>query len=132
MRAPEGLGPRGRALWRSIAAAVAQAGDEEHVAELDERERELLRLACAQADDIAALEREIRRAGVVVEGSKGQPRLSPLLAEARQARLALARLLGDLSLPDLEEKPRTQASLRAQHAANVRWDLEARRRQRAS
>ena len=125
-RPPRELGPSGRALWRSIHAAL---GDEH---ELDERELAVLRLACAQRDDIAGLERALRDTGLVARGSKGQPRLSQVVTEVRQARLALSRLLGEIKLPDIDEVPRSASSQRAQHAANVRWDLEdARTRRRA-
>ena len=127
-QSPAGLGPRGRALWRSIHAAAVAGSSAEQVLEFDEREREVLRLACSQVDDLAALEAAIRRDGVTSVGSQGQPRLSALVVEARQARLALARLLGEIELPDVEETPRSQASLRAQRAAQARWRAQAERK----
>jgi hypothetical protein len=57
----------------------------------------------------------------MVLGSAGQPVLHPAVVEARQARLAISRLLGTLSLPDEEAEPRTVAGLRAQRAARSRW-----------
>jgi len=118
MTTPKGLGPSGRALWKRIVDAVHD------LYELDEREQEILRLACRQADDLVALEGAIKRDGRTVKGSAGQPRLHPAVAEARQARLAIGRLLGLLELPaGDDDEPRTERSRRAAHAANVRWDL---------
>ena len=45
------------------------------------------------------------RSGVVASGSRGQPRLAQTVVELRQARLALSRLLGELSLPSSAEEP---------------------------
>jgi uncharacterized protein with von Willebrand factor type A (vWA) domain len=122
-RPPEGLESAGRALWRAMHEDL---GDD---LEFDARERVVLRDACRQADVNAALARAIRRDGVVVEGSQGQPRLNAAVTELRQGRLAVARLLGDLDLSAGDEQPRTAASLRAQRAAQARWaDREPRRR----
>jgi P27 family predicted phage terminase small subunit len=115
-RPPKGLSEAGRALWRQIQRAVPDD------AELDEREAAILAAACRQADDVAALEAAIAAHGVVVEGSRGQPRLSPLMTEARQGRLALARLLGELDLSDADAQRRSARSRRGQQAANARWD----------
>lgn len=126
MRAPAGLGSRGRALWASVWKGLPDGW------ELDEREVANLTLAARQADDVAALERAVKRDGRMVAGSAGQPRLHPAVIEIRQGRLAVARLLGELELPDAEEEPRTASSRRAQHAAQARYqrvaDLAERRR----
>ncbi len=114
--APQGLQKAGAALWRGIVA----------VYELDPRELTVLGLACRQADDVARLEAAVAAEGVVVEGSKGQPRLSQVVGEVRQSRLALARLLGELALPDAEDRPATARSARAKRAADSRWDRVAR------
>lgn len=118
--APSGLGNTGRALWRSIHGALPT--DAEDAMEFDERELAILRQACRQADDIASLEGALKAAGVTVRGSKGQPRLNPIVTELRMARIALARLLGELDIPGgVAEQPATARSRRAQHAASVRW-----------
>lgn len=124
-KAPSGLGNAGRAMWKSIHDAL---GDE---FELDDRERQILTLACRQRDDLAALEATLRKDGRTVRGSVGQPRLHPAVAEARQARLAIARLLGQLALPDDAGEMQTSASLRASKAAHAMHDqLRDRRAQR--
>lgn len=111
-RPPAGLGKAGRALWRAVAG----------VYELDPRELLTLAAAARQADDTAALESALARGALVVEGSKGQPVLNAAVAELRQGRLALARLLGTLDLPAEEDGvAMTSAQRRAQHAAEARW-----------
>jgi len=114
------LGSRGQDLWTSITNGLPEGW------ELDEREHELLALASRQADDLALLEAGIETHGVTTTGSQGQMVISPMLSEARQARMAISRLLNMLALPDAEDEPRSQASLRAERAARSRWD----RRQR--
>jgi hypothetical protein len=125
-RVPRGLAAPGRALWRALLQALP--GD----AEYDERELAQLEHACRLTDTLARLDEQLE-AGVTVLGSRGQVRLHPALVEARQTRLAIARLLGELELPTLAEDERMQsaASRRASNAANARWarrdDLRARR-----
>jgi phage terminase small subunit len=126
---PRRLDAAGRALWREIQRAVPED------AELDEREVAVLREACQQADVNAALAVAVELDGVVVEGSAGQPRLNAAVTELRQGRLALVRLLGELKLPDMDERPRSMRSERARRAANSRWEyrdrLAEQRRRRA-
>lgn len=64
--------------------------------ELDEREEALLDLAARQAHDIGLAEADIKARGYLVEGSRGQRVINPSLGEARQGRIALGRLLGQL------------------------------------
>jgi phage terminase small subunit len=125
---PTGLGNSGRALWRQIARALPADW------ELDEREEALLRLASRQADDLTRLETAIAKDGAMVRGSAGQPVVNPAIVEARQARLAISRLLGSLHLPDADEDPRSAAGRRGQEAAKARWGQRnaERGRQRAA
>jgi hypothetical protein len=124
VKPPAGVGESGRALWRSLHAALPND------VEFDEREIAILRLACRQVDDVAALEAVVERDGLVVDGAQGQPRLSQVVSELRQGRLAAMRLLGELHLPDVEQVPRSLRSQRAQRAADARWDQVAARRAR--
>jgi hypothetical protein len=94
------------------------------------RELQVLAAAARQADDIAQMEALLAHEGLVVPGSRGQLRLSPVLGELRLARLALERLLGALSLPEADEVPRSAASVRAQKAARARWSRTAALRER--
>jgi hypothetical protein len=102
-------------LWRSIARSLLDGW------ELDEREEAILRLAARQADDLARLEKAISRDGAMALGSAGQPVVNPAITEARQARLAIGRLLGTLHLPDADQEPKTLAARRNQAAAQTRW-----------
>jgi hypothetical protein len=116
-----GVGPAGRALWKTVLDDLPAELD------FDPRELAILAAACRQADAVVELEQAIERDGVMIVGAAGQARMNACVTEARQGRLALARLLGDLDLPDEAEQPRSAASKRAQHAAGVRWDLAERR-----
>jgi len=75
--------------------------------EWDERGSALLALAEAQAADIDRLEAEIAKNGVPVGA----------IAEVRQSRVALARILGRVELPG---SPAT-ATVHARKAARARW-----------
>ncbi len=105
------LGVAGKSVWRALVADY----------DFDSRELAILERACRQLDDVAMLERLLARDGPIVEGSMGQPRLSPIVGELRLGRLAAAKLLGDLVLPDEDAKPMTARSERARRAANSRW-----------
>ena len=112
-RAPVGLGARGRAFWRHVTADY----------DLERGEAELLVEIVRTMDVIEALAAAVESDGLMVEGSRGQRRMHPALAELRGQRAALARLLGLLGLPDesgaasIESPART----RARRAAEVRW-----------
>ena len=110
-RHPPGLGIAGRALWTRITKEL----------ELDPGEVPLLTAACHQADEIAGLEKSIKVDGLTVKGSKGQVRLNPAIAEVRQGRLAMARLLSGISMPTEAGIPETVRQKRARHAAQSRW-----------
>lgn len=110
-RVPAGVGTAGAALWRRLVAAY----------DFEVHELSMLEVACRQADDVAALENLIAEQGMTVAGSQGQPRLNAAVAEVRQGRLALGKLLGALALPDEADRPLTAASRTAQKAANARW-----------
>ena len=85
--------------------------------ELDEREEAILDLAARQARDVAAAEADIAQRGYLVEGSCGQEVVNPSVAEVRQSRLALGKLLGQLDLPES-----TRDAVRsARRAAEARW-----------
>lgn len=126
LKPPAGMGNPGRALWRQIAKALPEAWA------FDERELALLRTACRQADDLSKLETVIKSEGVMSTGSAGQPVVHPAVTEARQGRLAMGRILGQLSLPDEEEQPRTAAGKRAQRAASSRWARDRREQPEAA
>jgi hypothetical protein len=122
VKPPRGLGASGRALWRTVIADVP--GDWE----LDPRDLAVLEAACRQANDVAELEAAVSRRWRDGGGRGGPAKVEWSGDELRQARLALARLLGQVDLPDEQRLPVTEASRRAQRAANVRWAAQASRR----
>jgi hypothetical protein len=81
--------------------------------EWDERELALLVLAARQAADIDLLEADIASNGVRLSDG----RLNPAVAEVRQGRVALARILAGVDLPGSA----SATTLRARKAANARW-----------
>jgi hypothetical protein len=85
--------------------------------ELDEREQAVLDLAARQARDVARAEADIAARGYLVPGSRSQDVINPSVAEVRQSRLALGKLLGSLDLP---ESTRDAIRQRRQ-AAEARW-----------
>lgn len=121
-RIPAGLSEPGSDLWRRLVAKY----------DFTPGELPIVAAACRQADDNAALEDLIERGGMITVGSTGQPRLSAAVTEVRQGRLALAKLLGQLALPDEEdgERPKTAAQLAASKAAKERWRQDAEQRAR--
>ncbi len=85
---PPGLGTSGRRLWRSVVDSYTMA----------EHELTLLREACRTADAVDLLQAQLDRDGVMSESSQGV-RVHPALAELRQQRITLARLLAALQVP---------------------------------
>lgn len=117
---PPNLATAGQQLWTRLVDLF----------DFDEHELAMLEVAAHQADDVAALEAIIAKDGYIVAGSNGQPRLSMAVAEARQGRLALGKLLGALALPDEVDRPMTAASRAAKHAADIRWSRKRREDER--
>ena len=114
-----GYGLAGEALHKKIVDDLAA-----HDRALDPREEEYLDQACRLADTVEALDAAVAAEGVTVVGSQGQPRLHPGIAEARLARLAMARLLGNIELPSDEPAP-TAKQAQARAAARARWQRRA-------
>lgn len=106
---PAGLEKAGKRVWREILAEF----------DLDARELLVLEQAARQADAVTALEAEIDESGLVSRGSRGQMRLSTSVTELRQARLAVAKLLSELALPD--DEGQTASGRHARKAAEARW-----------
>jgi hypothetical protein len=89
---PKGAGPGGRKLWRDVVGKY----------DLEEHELALLREAVRTVDDLDALAAVMADQGVTIGA-----RVNPALVEARQLRIALARLLGALRLPAGDEEDPT-------------------------
>lgn len=112
---PAGLGPRGSRFWKWANAAF----------DLERPHLELVAEAARLLDRLDAIAEQVRADGLMTETASGQPRPHPLLAEQRQSALALGRLvdLAGLSEPAVD-KPESPTTVRARHAAEVRWARE--------
>ncbi|MGV0633133.1 hypothetical protein ABQE69_05025 [Mycolicibacillus trivialis] len=86
--APRGLLGGGKRLWRAVINDY----------QLDPPERELLAEACRTVDLLAILRAEVEETGPLLDASGGV-RVHPAVAELRQQRLVLARLVAALGLP---------------------------------
>lgn len=91
-KAPAGLDPAGRKLWRAIVDHYELRADELRV----------LQDACREADLVEKLDEATRGEmfDFLVKGSMGQQVINPLISELRQHRSTLAGLLRQLRLPD--------------------------------
>jgi P27 family predicted phage terminase small subunit len=84
---PKSLCPESRALWLRIVS--------EHVIE-DGASFEVLRQLCESVSALRAVQKQVRKDGLMIRGSKGQMRPHPLLnteAEYKRAILACVRAL---------------------------------------
>jgi hypothetical protein len=114
MKQPTDLDKSGKALW----SAVTDLYD------LEPHHAIALASACRASDMLTRLE-GLLTDSLLVMGSMGQVRLSPAVAELRQHRLALSKLLLDLALPaeTVTELTRPSAATKqASHAATARWN----------
>jgi hypothetical protein len=89
---PRGTGVNGAKLWRDVLGKY----------ELEEHELALLREIPRTADLLDKLHAITSREGVMVSGPRGS-KPHPAVTEARQARIALARLTAALRLPAGDE-----------------------------
>lgn len=89
------FGPAGAKLWTDVLDALV----------LDAHEERLLVELCRTADTLDALQAVVDRDGVLSESSQGV-RAHPALQELRQQRIAFARLVAALDLPEGMKKPR--------------------------
>ena len=91
--APKGAGAAGKRLWRSILAEY----------ELEEHEAALLREMVRTVDQLDDLAAVVASDGLMVRGPGLAERVHPAVVEARQLRIALARLAAALRLPAGDE-----------------------------
>lgn len=105
---PSGLCDPGRRLWDSVVSAY----------ELDEHETALLVEAVRTVDLLDLLDEKVRADGPLVESPQGL-KAHPAAVEARQQRIALARLLAALRLPAGEDGDQ-QATARPQRRVGAR------------
>lgn len=89
---PATLADAGKALWRSVSDKYELRADELAV----------LEAACKTADMIATLDKEWDALGkpFLTRGSMGQDVIHPLIGERRAQQSQIAKLLGQLKLPD--------------------------------
>ena len=100
--APAGSKTSGKRLWRSILAEY----------ELEEHELALLREMVRTVDELDALAGAVDRDGLMVAGPGLAKRVHPAAVEARQARIALARLAAAMRLPAGDEEGDAKAGTR--------------------
>jgi P27 family predicted phage terminase small subunit len=120
-RAPTGLGPRGKRLWKNVTKDL----------ELDIDDAELLIECCRTLDNCEKLEEALRTEPLTTEGSRGQLVAHPLRAELRSERILAAKLLAQLGIPDEgdgNEWDGLTASQRGRKAVRARWDNRGGRR----
>lgn len=86
---PKGTGPSGRALWNDVLGKY----------ELEEHELALLREAVRSVDQLDKLHAIVENDGLIISGPNDVPRMHPAAVEARQLRIALARVIAALRLP---------------------------------
>jgi hypothetical protein len=90
---PKGSKAAGKRLWRALCGEY----------DFEEHELALLREAVRLVDLLDELQDAVVADGAVVTDSKGDTRVHPAAVEARQSRLALARVLAMLRLPEGED-----------------------------
>jgi len=113
---PTDLRARGLAFWRGVDAGWVLSLDESV----------LLVEVCRLLDTCDALQEALNRDGVLATGSAGQLRVSPVVGELRACRLAVARMLAQIGLPDQTGATvASPATLRARRAARARWGSHA-------
>ena len=112
---PKGTGPSGSRLWRDVLGSY----------ELEEHELALLREAVRTVDQLDELHSIASREGLIVDGPHGS-KPHPALTEARQLRIALARVLAALRLPAGDEddqaagrRPQRRTGVRGVYAAGA-------------
>lgn len=112
--APKGLKAEGKRLWHDIAGNY----------ELRFDEYRLLEEACREVDLIERLNADLEDAPLTAKGSMGQTVSAPNVQEVRQHRTVLARLLGQLKLPDADagsgSTPKSRSGS-ARELAAARW-----------
>jgi hypothetical protein len=105
---PRGTGVNGRKLWADVLGKY----------ELEQHELALLREMVRVVDLLDGLHRIAAKEGLMVSGPHGS-KPHPAVTEARQARIALARLTASLRLPSGDEDD-PAAGRRPQRRAGVR------------
>lgn len=103
---PGGLGSAGTELWDATYERF----------ELASHEAALLEEACRVRDRIVQLRCAVSDDGLMIDSSQGM-RLHPAVAEERQQKLVLARLLATLSIPGVDDDLPPSAGVRGVYNA---------------
>ena len=115
VRAPNGLGAPGKALWKAYTGTY----------QLDPQELVALTEAARASDELAVLESELKSeidAGrVQVTGSMGQPTPNRLFSEVRSHRLLIAQLLKSIQLPSADGSSAKDASAAGRALVSMRY-----------
>jgi hypothetical protein len=90
VRAPTGLGVRGRALWTAVVAKY----------QLTPTELELLHEMCSATDELRKLAIAAKQASAVIPGSRHQKVVHPIFATLVTHRESIRRLARQIGLPD--------------------------------
>lgn len=98
---PAGTGASGARLWADVVDAF----------ELEEHELALLVEAVRTIDLLDELDQAVKDEGAIVESPQGR-KANPAAVEARQQRIALARILAALRLPSGDEADETRPQRR--------------------
>jgi hypothetical protein len=114
--APPDLGPDGKTLWDELTANVLFRSDE----------LAILEQACRARDTVAILERALQDAPALVEGSKSQPIVNPVIQELRLTRQMVVNFLAKLDVPDPADPHSLTPSQRGRLAAKSRWNRDHR------
>lgn len=107
---PAGAKKVGMCLWNAVVTEY----------ELEAHELVLLRELVRTVDLLDDLADAVRAAGPLGKAPDGSPRLHPAVVEARQTRIALARLQAALRLPTGEAQDDPAAGRRPQRRVGAR------------
>jgi phage terminase small subunit len=115
--APARLGVSGAAFWRQVVDLYV----------LSDAELRLLEQVCSTLDDLDDLAAVVAAEGRMAVGAKGQPVVHPAVQEARQQRVVLGRLLGQLALPDADgDVVRSPQQVRSMLGGQAKWRTQRR------
>ena len=115
---PKDLQVEGRKLWRDVVAEF-----EPNAAELA-----LLYQLCLTVDELAEMKAEMAEMGVVVAGSRGQPRVNPVLSAIAAHRRLVDQLVVALGVPLEGEVVGRRRSAAAKQSADAKWRRSGPRR----
>jgi phage terminase small subunit len=120
--APKDLQAAGKKLWRETLAEFEPSAPESA----------LLHQLCLTIDELAQMQAELAQMGMVVMGSRNQPRPNPLLPMIAAHRKLADQLVVALGLPLEGEVVGRRRSAQAKEAVNSRWHRERRKGRLAS